>query len=58
MAALLPEGETGATALSNSGFTARSGVTYYEKLGTVSPRTAEVMPFAAYASQLYRSTAP
>nr|WP_274542841.1 AAA family ATPase [Rhodococcus opacus] len=43
VSALLPEGETGVTALSNSGFTARSGVTYYEKLGTVSPRTAGVL---------------
>ncbi|MEV0947579.1 GNAT family N-acetyltransferase [Rhodococcus sp. NPDC049939] len=41
--ALLPDGETGAAALTNSGFTARSGVTYYEKVGTVSPRAAEVL---------------
>ncbi|MFC0448074.1 ATP-binding protein [Rhodococcus jostii] len=41
--ALLPDGETGATALTNSGFAARTGVTYYEKLETVSPRTAGVL---------------
>ncbi|WP_346842806.1 AAA family ATPase [Rhodococcus sp. A14] len=43
MSALLPEGETGAAALANSGFTARAGITYYEKVGTVSPRIAEVL---------------
>ncbi|MFZ2173177.1 MAG: GNAT family N-acetyltransferase [Rhodococcus sp. (in: high G+C Gram-positive bacteria)] len=43
VAALLPDRETGATALTNSGFVARSGVTYYEKVETVSPRTAGVL---------------
>lgn len=41
--ALLPDGETGATALTNSGFVARSGITHYEKVETVSPRTAGVL---------------
>ena len=43
VSALLPDGETGAGALTNSGFTARAGITYYEKVGTVSPRTAGVL---------------
>ncbi|MFD9663153.1 ATP-binding protein [Rhodococcus sp. NPDC059968] len=43
LSALLPDGETGAAALTNSGFTARAGITYYEKVGTVSPRTAGVL---------------
>ncbi|MFF0457812.1 ATP-binding protein [Nocardia africana] len=43
VSALLPDGETGAEALINSGFTQRAGITYYEKLGTVSPRTATVL---------------
>ncbi|AII03194.1 acetyltransferase (GNAT) family protein [Rhodococcus wratislaviensis] len=43
LSALLPDGETGAAALTNSGFRARSGVTYYEKTETVSPQTAAVL---------------
>ncbi|WAM19333.1 ATP-binding protein [Rhodococcus sp. JS3073] len=41
--ALLPEGETGARALTNSGFEPRTGITHYEKVETVSPRTAGVL---------------
>ncbi|WP_072686947.1 ATP-binding protein [Rhodococcus marinonascens] len=41
--ALLPDGETGAAALTNSGFAARAGVTYYEKVETVSPQSVEVL---------------
>lgn len=43
LSALLPDGETGTAAFANSGFTARAGVTYYEKVETLSPRAAELL---------------
>jgi transitional endoplasmic reticulum ATPase len=43
ISALLPEGETGSVAFVNSGFRSRTGLTYYEKTETVSPRSATVL---------------
>jgi len=43
ISALLPDGETGSAAFTNSGFQARSGVTYFEKRETVSPQAAKVL---------------
>ncbi len=40
LSALLPEGETGSTAFTNSGFAARHGITYYEKSESSSPAAA------------------
>jgi SpoVK/Ycf46/Vps4 family AAA+-type ATPase len=40
LSALLPEGETGSTAFTNSGFTGRHGITYYEKSESSSPAAA------------------
>jgi GNAT superfamily N-acetyltransferase len=40
LSALLPEGETGGTAFTNSGFAARHGITYYEKSESSSPAAA------------------
>lgn len=43
ISALLPDGETGSTAFTNSGFQARVGLTHFEKVETVSPRAAAVL---------------
>lgn len=43
VSALLPDGETGSTAFTNSGFLARRGLTHFEKVETVSPRAAAVL---------------
>lgn len=40
ISALLPEGETGSAAYTNSGFAARHGITYYEKSESSSPAAA------------------
>jgi transitional endoplasmic reticulum ATPase len=40
LSALLPEGETGGAAFTNSGFAARHGITYYEKSESSSPAAA------------------
>lgn len=41
--ALLPDGETGSTAFANNGFSARGGLTQFEKVETVSPHAATVL---------------
>ncbi len=43
LSALLPEGETGSTAFTNSGFAARHGITYYEKTESSSPAAASLL---------------
>lgn len=43
ISALLPDQETGSAAFTNSGFGARAGVTYYEKVETMSRRSAGLL---------------
>jgi transitional endoplasmic reticulum ATPase len=43
LSALLPEGETGSTAFTNSGFAARHAITYYEKTESSSPAAASLL---------------
>ena len=43
ISALLPDHETGSAAFTNSGFHARAGVTYYEKVETLSRRSAGML---------------
>ena len=43
ISALLPDHETGSAAFANSGFRERLGVTYYEKVETMSRRSADVL---------------
>lgn len=43
IAALLPEDETGSAAFTNSGFVPRRGISYYEKLESVTPYAASLL---------------
>lgn len=40
---VLPDGETGSEAFSNSGFTRRAGISYYEKTETVTPHSIALL---------------
>jgi GNAT superfamily N-acetyltransferase len=43
LSALLPAGETGDVAFTNSGFTQRNAISYYEKIETVSPGSVGIL---------------
>ncbi len=43
ISAVLPDGETGGTAFTNSGFTRREGISFYEKTETVTPHSAALL---------------